>query len=177
MNDATQATISPESLQKGQSVSGETVWIHYTISRPERLQAWIDKYGSEESAKLAKLPQVLLVVKQWVESERRQMNLPPLVMHTAGGCLNILEDAPASAYLNGQAYQGMSRHRRATNRLINAVDPNALNSAERREHQNRINAHAFIASSAQGAMHQLRAMEKAGKQAPQIKGSREIIDR
>ena len=175
MSDLTPASIAPDRLQKGQTVSGDLVWTHYTIQRPEKLRQWIERFGDEASAKLAKLPQVLLWTRDWVDSERRQMELPPLVMHTAGGNLNVLDDVAASSYLNGQAYQGISRHRRATDRLINAVDQNALPAADRREHENRINVHSFIASAAQGAQRQLRAMEKAGKPAPRIKGSREVI--
>jgi hypothetical protein len=175
MSEVVQATIAPDQLQKGQSISAEMVWVHYTIMRPEKLQQWIERFGDEDSAKLAKLPQVLLWVRDWVESERRQMELPPLVMHTAGGQLNVLDDTAASAYLNGQAYQGISRHRRATARLINAVDPNMLSGADRREHENRVNVHSFIASSTQGAQRQLRMMEQAGKAAPKLKGAKESV--
>ena len=175
MSEVTQATIAADRLEKGQSISGEMVWTHYTINKPEKLYQWVERYGDEQSAKLAKLPQVLLWVKEWVESERRQMELPPLVMHTAGGQLNVLDDTAASAYLNGQAYQGISRHRRATARLINAVDQNMLSSADRRDHENRVNVHSFIASSTQGAQRQLRMMEQAGKAAPKLKGAKESV--
>lgn len=175
MSEATPATIAADQLQKGQSISGDVVWTHYTISKPEKLYQWIERYGDEESAKLAKMPQVLMWVRDWIESERRQLELPPLVMHTAGGQLNVLDDTAASAYLNGQAYQGISRHRRATARLINAVDPNMLSGADRREHENRVNVHSFIASSTQGAQRQLRLMEQAGKSAPRLKGAKETL--
>jgi hypothetical protein len=175
MSEVTQATIAADKLQKGQSISGDVVWTHYTISKPEKLYQWIERYGDEESAKLAKMPQVLMWVRDWIESERRQLELPPLVMHTAGGQLNVLDDTAASAYLNGQAYQGISRHRRATARLINAVDPNMLSGADRREHENRVNVHSFIASSTQGAQRQLRLMEQAGKSAPKLKGAKETV--
>jgi hypothetical protein len=175
MSEVTQATIAADQLQKGQSISGDVVWTHYTINKPEKLYQWIERYGDEQSAKLAKLPQVLMWVRDWIESERRQMELPPLVMHTAGGQLNVLDDTAASSYLNGQAYQGISRHRRATARLINAVDTNMLSGADRREHENRVNVHSFIASSTQGAQRQLRLMEQAGKSAPKLKGAKEAL--
>jgi hypothetical protein len=175
MSEVIQVTIAADKLQKGHTISGEMVWTHYTIKRPDKLQQWIERFGDEASAKLAKLPQVLVWTREWVESERRQMELPPLVMNTAGGQLNVLDDAAASAYLNGQAYQGISRHRRATARLINAVDPNLLSAADRRQHENRINIHSFIASSTQGAQRQLRMMEQAGKPAPKLKGAKESV--
>lgn len=175
MSEAIQATIAADQLQKGQTVSGELVWTHYTLNKPEKLYQWIERYGDEESAKLAKLPQVLLWVREWVESARGQMKLPPLVMHTAGGQLNVLDDVAASAYLNGQAHQGLNKHKRAAGRLRDAVDSNMLSGADRREHENRVNVHAFIASSTQGAQRQLRVMEQAGKLAPNFKGAKEVI--
>ena len=174
MSETTPATISVESLQKGQVISGDLVWLHYTITHPDKLNAWLLQFGDESSAKLAKLPQVLLHTRDWIDHQRRQLQLPPLVMHTAGGQLNILDDAAASAYLNSQAYQGINKHRRATARLINAVDTTQLAPAERRAHDNRIGIHSFIASATQGAQRQLRLMERAGKTPPRLKGAEEV---
>ena len=83
----------------------------------------------------------------------------------------MLTDEKASSYLNDQAFQGLRRHQRATGRLISAVDESQLNGASKREHQNRINVHSFIAASSQGAQKQLRLLKKAGKQAPKLEGS------
>lgn len=177
MSDPTRVSILPDQLNKGDTISGDLVWIFYTNRRPDMLQQWIDQHGSEEAAKLTRLPRVLLWARNWIDAERRMLDLPPLVINTAGGNINVLTDVAASSYLNSQAYQGLSRHRRATDRLINAVDVNALPASARREHENRINVHAFIASASSGAQRQLRAMERAGKPAPAIKGSREAIGR
>jgi hypothetical protein len=174
MFETTPATIAVETLQKGQVISGDMVWLHYTITHPDKLSQWLIQFGDENSAKLAKLSQVLLHMRDWIDTQRRQLQLSPLVMHTAGGQLNILDDAAASAYLNDQAYQGISKHRRATTRLINAVDPNQLAPAERRAHDNRISVHSFIASATQGAQRQLRLMEQAGKAPPRLKGAKEV---
>jgi hypothetical protein len=89
-------------------------------------------------------------------------------MNTVGGVINVLTDENASAYLNDQAFQGLRRHQRATNRLMGAVDENRLTGAAKREHQNRINVHSFIAASAQGAQRQLRLLKRAGKKPPQL---------
>jgi hypothetical protein len=53
---------------------------------------------------------------------------------------------------------------------MSAVDEKKLTGAARREHQNRINVHSFIAASAQGAQRQLRLLKRAGKQAPKLEG-------
>lgn len=164
------ASIDASKLYKGQTVPADLAWEHYVNRKPDKLLAWIDEHGDEEMAKLARLPQVLLHVRDWLERDRRELELPPLVMNTVGGVINVLTDEKASAYLNDQAFQGLRRHQRATGRLVTAVDENRLTGAARREHQNRINVHSFIASSAQGAQRQLRLLKRAGKDAPKLEG-------
>lgn len=165
------ASINAQYLYKGQVISAEQVWDYFVTRKPETLDAWITEYGDEEMAKAARMPQVLVRVRDWLERDRKQAELPPLVMNTVGGSLNVLTDEKASLYLNDQAFQGLRRHQRATGRLISAVDESQLNGASKREHQNRINVHSFIAASSQGAQKQLRLLKKAGKQAPKLKGS------
>jgi len=109
-------------------------------------------------------------VRDWLERDRRELELPPLVMNTVGGVINVLTDEKASSYLNDQAFQGLRRHQRATTRLMSSVDERKLTGAARREHQNRINVHSFIAASAQGAQRQLRLLKRAGKEAPKLEG-------
>jgi hypothetical protein len=162
------ASIDPSSLYKGQAIDSELVWEHYVNRKPDKLLAWIDEHGDEATAKAARLPYVLLQVRDWLERDRRELELPPLVMNTVGGMINVLTDEKASAYLNDQAFQGLRRHQRATGRLMVAVDEKKLTGAARREHQNRINVHSFIAASAQGAQRQLRLLKRAGKDAPKL---------
>jgi len=164
------ASIDATKLFKGQTIPGELVWEHYVNRKPDKLQAWLDEHGDEETAKLARLPYVLLQVRDWLERDRREAELPPLVMNTVGGVINVLTDEKASTYLNDQAFQGLRRHQRATNRLVTAVDESRLTGAAKREHQNRINVHSFIAASAQGAQRQLRLLKRAGKEAPKLEG-------
>jgi hypothetical protein len=164
------ASIDPSALYKGQSIDSELVWEHYVNRKPDKLLAWIDEHGDETTAKAARLPYVLLQVRDWLERDRRELELPPLVMNTVGGVINVLTDEKASAYLNDQAFQGLRRHQRATGRLMSAVDEKKLTGAARREHQNRINVHSFIAASAQGAQRQLRLLKRAGKGAPKLEG-------
>lgn len=165
------ASINAQYLYKGQVIPAEQVWDYFVTRKPEKLDAWITEYGDEEMAKAARMPQVLVKVRDWLERDRNQAELPPLVMNTVGGSLNVLTDEKASLYLNDQAFQGLRRHQRATGRLISAVDESQLNGASKREHQNRINVHSFIAASSQGAQKQLRLLKKAGKQAPKLEGN------
>lgn len=164
------ASIDASKLYKGQTISSDLAWEHYINRKPDKLLAWIDEHGDEESARLAKIAQVLLHVRDWLERDRRELELPPLVMNTVGGVINVLTDEKASSYLNDQAFQGLRRHQRATTRLMSAVDERKLTGAARREHQNRINVHSFIAASAQGAQRQLRLLKRAGKEAPKLEG-------
>lgn len=164
------ASIDVSKLYKGQTISADLAWEHYINRKPDKLSAWIDEHGDEESARLAKIAQVLLHVRDWLERDRRELDLPPLVMNTVGGVINVLTDEKASSYLNDQAFQGLRRHQRATTRLMSSVDERKLTGAARREHQNRINVHSFIAASAQGAQRQLRLLKRAGKEAPKLEG-------
>lgn len=165
------ASIDATTLYKGQTIPAELAWNHFVTRKSEAYQAWLTEYGDEETAKAAKLSLVLQRVLQWLERDRRQAGLTPLVMNTSGGCINVLTDAKASEYLNNQAFSGLRRHQRATCRLVQAVDESLLTGAAKREHQNRINVHSFIASSTQGAQKQLQLLKRAGKQAPKLEGS------
>ena len=162
------ASINAETLYKGQVIPAELVWNHFIARKPDKYENWLTEYGDEETAKAARMAQVLLQVRDWLERDRRHAELPPLVMNTAGGTLNVLTDDKASSYLNDQAFQGLRRHQRATNRLVNAVDESNLSITGRREHQNRINVHSFIGASSQGAQKQLQVLKHAGKEAPKL---------
>lgn len=165
------ASIDATTLWKGQTIPADLAWDYFVTRRQETYQSWLLQHGDETTAKAARISLVLQRVMQWLERDRNQAELPPLVMNTAGGCINVLTDDKASAYLNDQAFSGLRRHQRATGRLVQAVDESNLSGAVRREHQNRINVHSFIAASAQGAQKQLRLLKRAGKQAPKLEGS------
>lgn len=164
------ASINAADLRKGQAISPQVAWDYFVSRKPDTYRSWILEHGDEPTAKAARIALVLQRVMHWLERDRRQMELPPLVMNTAGGCINVLTDEKASEYLNNQAFSGLRRHQRATGRLISAVDDANLSGAARREHQNRINVHSFISASAQGAQKQLRLLKRAGKQAPKLEG-------
>lgn len=165
------ASIDASKLYKGQAVPADLAWEHFVNRKPDKLRDWIEEHGTEEAAKLARLQYVLLQVRDWLDRDRRELELPPLVMNTVGGVINVLTDEQASTYLNDQAFQGLRRHQRASSRLIGAVDDSKLSGALKREHQNRINVHSFIAAAAQGAQRQLKVLKRAGKNAPKLEGS------
>lgn len=165
------ASIDASLLHKGQTISSETAWNYFIVRRPETYQMWLTQHGDESTAKAARISQVLMRVVQWLERDRSKAGLQPLVMNTTGGCINVLTDEKASLYLNDQAFSGLRRHQRATNRLIQSVDESQLKGAARRDHQNRINIHSFIAASAQGAQKQLKLLRRSGKDAPKLEGN------
>lgn len=167
-HDVQESSIDASKLYKGQSLPADLVWNHYIARKSDQFVRWCDEYGDEATAKAARLSFVLMAVRDWLERERKELGLPPVVMSTSGGMLNVLSDEKASAYLNDQAFQGLRRHQRATGRLVTAVDETQLTGQARRDHQNRMNVHSFIAASAQGAQRQLRTLKRAGKDAPQI---------
>lgn len=162
------SSINAETLFKGQVIPADLVWNHFITRKPDKYETWLAEYGDEETAKAARIAQVLLQVRDWLERDRRHAELPPLVMNTTGGTLNVLTDDKASAYLNDQAFQGLRKHQRATSRLINAIDESSLSLTARREHQNRVNVHSFIAASSQGAQKQLQVLKRAGKEPPKL---------
>ena len=170
MNDPKIASIDAHTLYKGQTIPADVVWEHFASRKPETVASWAFEHGDEELAKAARMPQVLLQVRGWLDRDRSKAELPPFVMNTAGGAINVLTDDKASAYLNDQAFQGLRRHQRASTRLVAAVDESKLTGANRREHQNRINVHSFIAASAQGAQRQLKLLKQNGKKAPKLEG-------
>lgn len=164
------ASIDATALYKGQTIPAELAWDYFTIRRKQTVDSWIAQHGSEEAAKAARISLVLQRVIGWLDRDRHQAGLQPLVMNTTGGVINVLTDVKASSYLNDLAFQGLRRHARATTRLATAVDESKLTAAARRDHQNRMNVHAFISASAQGAQRQLRLLRKAGKDAPRLEG-------
>ena len=79
------ASIEASSLHKGQSIPADLAWEHYVNRKPDRLRAWIDEFGDEATARAARLSYVLLQVRDWLEHDRRELELPPLVMNTTRG--------------------------------------------------------------------------------------------
>lgn len=166
--DTRQASIDCAALKKGDRIEGDIAWNLYAILKPNRLDTWIVEYGSEDLAKAARLGYVLMQIRDWIENQRKALDLPPLVLTTCSGGLNVLTDEEASRYLSDRAFAGLRQHSKNTGRLIAAVDESQLSSAAKREHENRVRTHSFVLASTQGAQTQLRKLRQAGKDAPKL---------
>jgi hypothetical protein len=106
-------------------------------------------------------------VKDWLERARDAINLP-LVFKQQQGSLVALTDAQAVAYLNGQAYQGLKKHRRSTRRMFTQIDIENLAQHDRDQLQVNQSRHALIASAADGARRQAVKILKQGGQLPTL---------
>jgi hypothetical protein len=162
------ASIDYASLAKGDRIEGNNAWNFFRLLHPDRVENWIAQHGSEENAKLAKLSQVLLDVRDWIDKQRRATDLVKLIMTTGGGGINVLTDEEASRYCDNQGFAGLRKHAKYTALLISAVDDSQLSSAARREHENRVRTHSFVLASTQGAQSQLRKLRQAGKEPPRL---------
>ena len=85
MNDPKIASIDAYGLYKGQTISADVVWEHFANRRPDTVASWVMEHGDEALARAARMPQVLLQVRGWLDRDRSKAELPPLVMNTAGG--------------------------------------------------------------------------------------------
>lgn len=164
-----QASIDYTALCKGQRIDGNIAWNFYAMLRPDRFECWMAEFGSEEIAKPARISQALMYVRDWIDKCRRHNQLPPLVITTGGGGLNVLDDEEASRYLSDLAFAGLRKHVRYTARLSSDVDESRLSQSSRREHERRVATHNFVAAATKGAQSQLRELRRHGRDAPRLK--------
>jgi hypothetical protein len=104
-------------------------------------------------------------VKDWLEKARNAIQ-KPLVFKQRQGNLVVLTDAQAVGYLNGQAYQGLNKHRKSTRRMFTQIDADNLSQHDRDELQVTQARHAFISSAADGARRQTVKILKQGGKLP-----------
>lgn len=166
--DTQPASIDVTTLRKGDRIDGDRAWNFFAVLHPERVKHWSTEHGTEELAKAARLSYVLMQIKEWIERKRRALELPPLVLNTSKGGINVLNDEEASSYCSSRGFAGLNQHAKYTALLIAAVDESQLSSAARREHENRVRTHSFVLASHQGAQSQLRKLRQAGRQAPNL---------
>ena len=107
-------------------------------------------------------------MKQWIESRRVEIG-KPLVLRQDKGSLVILTDAQAVDYLNGQAYQGLTKHRRNTRKMFNRIDVENLGQYDKDQLSVNQGRHSFIAAAIDGAKKQLLRIQKDGGTIPKIK--------
>lgn len=106
-------------------------------------------------------------VKKWLEKAREKINQPIVFKQHHGGLI-ALTDVQAISYLNGQAYQGINKHRRSTRRMFTQIDTQNLTQHERDTLQVNQSRHALIASAADGARKQAVKILKQGGQLPTL---------
>ena len=106
-------------------------------------------------------------VKDWLEKARESID-SPIVFKQQQGSLVALTDAQAISYLNGQAYQGINKHRRSTRRMFTQIDTQNLAQHDRDTLQVNQSRHALIASAADGARKQAVKILKQGGQLPTL---------
>jgi len=106
-------------------------------------------------------------VKDWLERARDAID-QPVVFKQHQGSLVALTDAQAITYLNGQAYQGLNKHRRSTRRMFTQIDTENLAQHDRDQLQVNQSRHALIASAADGARKQAVKILKQGGQLPTL---------
>ena len=106
-------------------------------------------------------------VKDWLEKARQSIN-SPIVFKQHQGSLVALTDAQAVGYLNGQAYQGLNKHRRSTRRLFTQIDAENLSQHEKDQLQVNQSRHALIASASEGARKQVVKIIKQGGKLPTL---------
>lgn len=106
-------------------------------------------------------------VKDWLERAREAIG-EPVVFRQHQGSLVALTDAQAVNYLNGQAYQGLNKHRRSTRRMFTQIDTDNLAQHDQDQLQVNQSRHALIASAADGARKQAVKIIKQGGQLPTL---------
>ena len=148
-------------LQKGERISAEKVEEMYFLLTDKKLITASRDQNRDLSFRS-------LQVKQWIESNRVEIG-KPLVLRQDKGSLVILTDAQAVDYLNGQAYQGLTKHRRNTRKMFNRIDVENLGQYDRDQLSVNQGRHSFIAAAIDGAKKQLLRIQKDGGTIPKIK--------
>jgi hypothetical protein len=155
----TVAGIDWRNFKKGESISAHKVveMFHVLFNNNEVLTAQEQSQQNWHSVR----------VKDWLERARQAIQAP-VVFKQQQGSLMALTDAQAIGYLNGQAYQGLNKHRRSTRRMFTQIDADNLNQYDRDQLHVNQSRHALISSAADGARKQAVKILKQGGQLPTL---------
>jgi hypothetical protein len=155
----TVAGIDWRNFKKGESISAHKVveMFHVLFNNNEVLTAQEQSQQNWHSVR----------VKDWLERARQAIQAP-VVFKQQQGSLMALTDAQAIGYLNGQAYQGLHKHRRSTRRMFTQIDADNLNQYDRDQLHVNQSRHALISSAADGARKQAVKILKQGGQLPTL---------
>ena len=148
-------------IEKGERISAEKVEEMYFVLTDKKLISSSITQSRDMSFRS-------LQVKQWIESNRLEIN-KPVVIRQDKGALVVLTDPQAVDYLNGQASQGLTKHRRSTRKMFNRIDVDNLSQYDRDQLQVNQGRHSFIAAAIDGAKKQVLRIEKDGGTVPEIK--------
>ena len=155
----TVAGIDWRNFKKGEIISAHKVveMFHVLFNNNEVLTAQEQSQQNWHSVR----------VKDWLERARQAIQAP-VVFKQQQGSLSALTDAQAIGYLNGQAYQGLNKHRRSTRRMFTQIDADNLNQYDRDQLHVNQSRHALISSAAEGARKQAVKILKQGGQLPTL---------
>jgi hypothetical protein len=155
----TVAGIDWRTLKKGETIPAYKVveMFHVLFSKSDVLTAHDQSQQNWHSVR----------VKDWLERARNAIQAP-VVFKQHQGSLVALTDAQAIGYLNGQAYQGLNKHRRSTRRMFTQIDADNLSQHDRDQLQVNQSRHALISSAADGARKQVVKILKQGGQLPTL---------
>ena len=155
----TVAGIDWRNFKKGESISAHKVveMFHVLFNNNEVFTAQEQSQQNWHSVR----------VKDWLERARQAIHAP-VVFKQQQGSLMALTDAQAIGYLNGQAYQGLNKHRRSTRRMFTQIDADNLNQYDRDQLHVNQSRHALISSAADGARKQAVKILKQGGQLPTL---------
>lgn len=148
------AGIAWRNLKKGDTISAEKIdemWdLLYGATRKKD-----DRYVS-------------VSIKEWLDKALRSIG-NEMVLKESNGQLVILTDEQAVGYLDGQANQGLRKHKNNTRRMFTAIDTSNLTQHQSDELQSKQAKHALISAAAEGARKQAITLQRRGSKLPQLK--------
>lgn len=136
-----------------------------TISAEKIEEMWDILYG-ETRKKDERF--ISTTIKEWLDSALRSIG-KEMVLKESNGELVILTDEQAVGYLDGQANQGLRKHKNNTKRMFTAIDQDNLSQHQRDQLNVNQAKHALISSSAEGAKKQALNLIKQGAKLPKLR--------
>ena len=109
-----------------------------------------------------------LNVKEWLDKALKSIG-KEMVLKQSNDELEVLTDAEAVGYLDGQAEQGLRKHSNNTRRMFTAIDTSNLGQHQRDQLTTNQTKHALISSAAMGAKKQAVSLLKQGAKLPKLK--------
>ena len=153
------AGVDWRALQKGQIIESRKVveMFHVLFSKDDILEHTSDVASNWQH----------LQVKDWLETVRLAIG-KPLVIRQERSDLRVLTDEEAVKYLNGQAFNGLNKHKRNTRRMFTHINTDNLSQHQRDQLTVNQSRHAMIASAADGARREALEIQRKGGQFPKL---------